>query len=64
MDKYCAYEEGRFPEDQFESTREHGWVHKVEPRHDIRGNVIDDKGGELPGTADLPVPPAEASAES
>jgi hypothetical protein len=58
VDRFCAYEEERFPEDEFESSDEYRWVHERDPRHTIRGKVIpDDDDGEIPG-ADLPGPPA------
>lgn len=59
-DRLCHYEEERFPEDEFEASAEHGWIHKNRtPRHTIDGQVLDDKdnGGVIPGPMDQPPDP-------
>jgi hypothetical protein len=49
---YCAYEQGEFDEDEFESTEEWGLVHTRTPRHTTLGDLIEE------GT--IPAPDVEA----
>jgi hypothetical protein len=54
-DRFCQYEEARFPDDEFESSAEHGWIHNRDPLHTTSGHVIDDDDdGGIPGAMDTP----------
>jgi hypothetical protein len=58
--RLCHHEGRRFPLEEFEASSEHGWVHNREPRHTIRGKVLDDPDGEvMPASDQLPPDPEE-----
>lgn len=54
---YCAYEDGSFPDEEFKSSEEHGWVHGRDPIHTTLGEVIESDGSQIPGPLDVPPEP-------
>jgi len=44
----CAYEDEEFPEEEFEATEQHGWIHKRTPEHTVTGEVISTERRQIP----------------